>query len=119
MAESPELLQDLLRASEVQRQSGATYRQLDYWARHDVLLPAIEARGSGTARRYRPEDAVIARRLVELSEMIEFSSNSKVGMPSSLARKVVTALRRDPDAEWIEFEGPNMALRIRGLAGAD
>jgi len=32
---------------------GITYRQLDYWARTDLLRPSIsEARGSGTQRRY-------------------------------------------------------------------
>ena len=32
---------------------GITYRQLDYWARTDLLKPSIsEARGSGTQRRY-------------------------------------------------------------------
>src|ERR1700679_4314949 len=32
---------------------GITYRQLDYWARTDLLRPSItEARGSGSQRRY-------------------------------------------------------------------
>jgi DNA-binding transcriptional MerR regulator len=32
---------------------GITYRQLDYWARTDLLRPSInEARGSGTQRKY-------------------------------------------------------------------
>src|SRR3954462_6950676 len=32
---------------------GITYRQLDYWARTDLIRPSIaDARGSGTQRRY-------------------------------------------------------------------
>jgi DNA-binding transcriptional MerR regulator len=32
---------------------GITYRQLDYWARTDLLRPSLqEAKGSGTQRRY-------------------------------------------------------------------
>src|SRR5580658_1283628 len=38
---------------------GITYRQLDYWARTDLLRPSItEARGSGTQRRYSYRDLV-------------------------------------------------------------
>ena len=36
---------------------GITYRQLDYWARTDLLRPSItEAKGSGTQRRYSYQD---------------------------------------------------------------
>ena len=36
---------------------GITYRQLDYWARTDLLRPSIsEAKGSGTQRRYSYTD---------------------------------------------------------------
>ncbi|CAN5156413.1 hypothetical protein BH24ACT1_BH24ACT1_00690 [soil metagenome] len=36
---------------------GITYRQLDYWARTDLLRPSItDARGSGSQRRYSYND---------------------------------------------------------------
>lgn len=36
---------------------GVTYRQLDYWARTDLLRPSIvDASGSGTRRRYSHDD---------------------------------------------------------------
>lgn len=36
---------------------GITYRQLDYWARTDLVRPSLEdARGSGTRRRYSYRD---------------------------------------------------------------
>jgi len=38
---------------------GITYRQLDYWARTDLLRPSLaDARGSGTQRRYSYRDLV-------------------------------------------------------------
>jgi DNA-binding transcriptional MerR regulator len=36
---------------------GITYRQLDYWARTDLVRPSItDAKGSGTRRRYSYQD---------------------------------------------------------------
>jgi DNA-binding transcriptional MerR regulator len=38
---------------------GITYRQLDYWARTNLIRPSIaDARGSGTQRRYSYRDLV-------------------------------------------------------------
>src|ERR1700743_827592 len=48
---------------------GITYRQLDYWARTDLLRPSVsEARGSGTQRRYSYRDLVqlkVIKRLLD------------------------------------------------------
>lgn len=48
---------------------GITYRQLDYWARTDLLRPSlVEARGSGTQRRYSFTDIVqlkVIKRLLD------------------------------------------------------
>jgi DNA-binding transcriptional MerR regulator len=48
---------------------GITYRQLDYWARTDLLRPSIsEARGSGTQRRYSYQDLLqlkVIKRLLD------------------------------------------------------
>ena len=48
---------------------GITYRQLDYWARTDLLKPSIsEARGSGTQRRYSYGDLLelkVIKRLLD------------------------------------------------------
>lgn len=42
--------------------TGLTSRQLDYWARTDLLRPSIsEAHGSGTRRRYSEADMERAR----------------------------------------------------------
>jgi DNA-binding transcriptional MerR regulator len=38
---------------------GITYRQLDYWARTDLIRPALaDAKGSGSRRRYSYKDLV-------------------------------------------------------------
>ena len=48
---------------------GITYRQLDYWARTELLRPSIsEARGSGSQRRYSYEDLLalkVIKRLLD------------------------------------------------------
>ncbi|MBA3289161.1 MAG: MerR family transcriptional regulator, partial [Acidimicrobiia bacterium] len=41
---------------------GITYRQLDYWARTDLLRPSLtEASGSGSRRRYSYRDLLELR----------------------------------------------------------
>lgn len=50
------------RVPEVCRIVGITYRQLDYWARTDLVTPSIrDARGSGTQRLYSFQDLVSLR----------------------------------------------------------
>src|SRR5881296_2031789 len=45
--------EDGFRGPQVCKIVGITYRQLDYWARTDLLKPSIsDAKGSGTQRRY-------------------------------------------------------------------
>ena len=41
---------------------GITYRQLDYWARTDLVRPSVmDANGSGTQRLYSFQDLVTLR----------------------------------------------------------
>jgi DNA-binding transcriptional MerR regulator len=54
---------DTLSSIEVCRLTGVTYRQLDYWVRRDLVRPVIEARGSGSHRRWSPDDVDRVRRL--------------------------------------------------------
>lgn len=52
------------RAAEI---TGITYRQLDYWARTDLVRPSLEdARGSGTRRRYSYRDLLELKVIKEL-----------------------------------------------------
>jgi DNA-binding transcriptional MerR regulator len=50
------------RVPEVCKIVGITYRQLDYWARTELVLPSIrDASGSGTQRLYSFQDLVTLR----------------------------------------------------------
>jgi DNA-binding transcriptional MerR regulator len=57
------------RGPQVCKVVGITYRQLDYWARTDLLRPSIsEAKGSGTQRRYSYQDLLelkVIKRLLD------------------------------------------------------
>ena len=47
------------RGPQVCKLVGITYRQLDYWARTDLIRPSLaDAKGSGTQRRYAYTDLV-------------------------------------------------------------
>jgi hypothetical protein len=60
-----------LSSAEVRRRSGATYRQLDYWAQEGYLRPSVRpAGGSGTIRLYSQDDVVIAITLVAVSRVL-------------------------------------------------
>jgi DNA-binding transcriptional MerR regulator len=49
-----------------------TYRQLDYWARHNVVEPSlVAAAGSGSQRRYSFEDLVELRLVAEMVSIFE------------------------------------------------
>jgi DNA-binding transcriptional MerR regulator len=66
---------------------GITYRQLDYWARTDLIRPSIaDAKGSGTQRRYAYRD------LVELKVI---KSLLDAGVSLQLARKGIEYLRQN------------------------
>ena len=65
---------------------GITYRQLDYWARTDLLRPSLaEAQGSGTQRRYSYRDLVALRVIKSLLD---------AGVSLQTARKAIEYLRQ-------------------------
>ncbi|WP_208028551.1 MerR family transcriptional regulator [Rhabdothermincola sediminis] len=64
---------------------GITYRQLDYWARTDLVRPSLEdARGSGTRRRYSYRD---------LLELKVIKTLLDAGIRLETVREVFTYLR--------------------------
>src|SRR3954470_10036292 len=64
---------------------GITYRQLDYWARTDLLRPSItEARGSGTQRRYSYRDLLELKGIKRLLD---------AGVSLQSARRAIECLR--------------------------
>jgi DNA-binding transcriptional MerR regulator len=55
------------RVPEVCKAVGISYRQLDYWARTDLVTPSIrEAGGSGTQRLYSFQDMLVLRIIKKL-----------------------------------------------------
>jgi DNA-binding transcriptional MerR regulator len=64
---------------------GITYRQLDYWARTDLLRPSLsDARGSGSQRLYSYTDLV---QLKVIKQLIE------AGVSLRATRKAIECLR--------------------------
>lgn len=68
---------------------GISYRQLDYWARTDLLRPSLaDARGSGTQRLYSYRDLLELKVIKELLD---------AGLNLREARRAVECLRRSGD----------------------
>jgi DNA-binding transcriptional MerR regulator len=73
------------RVPEVCRIVGITYRQLDYWARTELVIPSIrDATGSGSQRLYSFEDLVTLRVIKNLLD---------TGVSLQRVRKAVEHLR--------------------------
>jgi DNA-binding transcriptional MerR regulator len=71
---------------------GITYRQLDYWARTDLVRPSLaDARGSGSQRRYSYRDLV---RLKVVKSLLD------AGVKLQAARKAIEYLRDDLGEDW-------------------
>src|SRR5499427_3143620 len=71
---------------------GISYRQLDYWARTDLVRPSIaDARGSGTQRTYSYRDLV---RLKVVKSLLD------AGVKLQTARKAIEYLREDLGDAW-------------------
>lgn len=86
---------------------GITYRQLDYWARTDLLRPSIsEARGSGTQRRYSYQDLVQLKVIKRLLD---------AGISLQSARRAIDCLRTSGDdvgtANLVIDEGSTVLAR--------
>ncbi len=85
---------------------GITYRQLDYWARTNLIRPSIaDAKGSGTQRRYSYRD------LVELKVI---KSLLDAGVSLQLARKGIEYIRKNLGEEIgsasLVMNGPKSVL---------
>ncbi len=79
------MTEDGFRGPQVCKIVGITYRQLDYWARTDLIRPSVaDAKGSGTQRRYSYRD------LVEL-KVIKSLLDAGVSLQS--ARRAIEYLR--------------------------
>ena len=89
---------------------GISYRQLDYWARTDLVRPSLaDARGSGTQRRYSYRDLV---RLKVIKDLLD------AGIKLQAARKAIEYLREDLGDDWasasLVLNGTNSVLARTG-----
>jgi DNA-binding transcriptional MerR regulator len=84
---------------------GITYRQLDYWARTDLVRPSVmDANGSGTQRLYSFRDLL---ELKVIKQMLD------AGLALQSARKAVESLRKfanDVSSARIVIEGPKIVI---------
>ena len=92
---------------------GITYRQLDYWARTDLVRPSInDAKGSGTQRTYSFQDLVRLKvdvLLVAGQQGLDAARRAGSGTPAyPLLNHLVRPLqerRRDRQAESLGRRG--------------
>lgn len=84
---------------------GITYRQLDYWARTDLVRPSVmDANGSGTQRLYSFRDLL---ELKVIKQMLD------AGISLQSARKAVESLRgfrKDLASARIVIQGASVVL---------
>ncbi len=84
---------------------GITYRQLDYWARTDLVRPSVmDAAGSGTQRLYSFRDLL---ELKVIKQMLD------AGISLQSARKAVESLRefkKDLASARIVIQGQSVVL---------
>ncbi len=90
------------------RLTGVTYRQLDYWARTDLITPSIQpAHGSGSKRTYSYRD------LVEVKVIKSLLDN---GVSLIRARQAVECLRA---SLGVDLASATLVLSSRGSVLAD
>ncbi len=101
----PEHREPGYRGPQVCKIVGITYRQLDYWARTELVRPSVmDANGSGTQRLYSYRDLV---ELKVIKQMLD------AGISLQSARKAVESLRAfDEDLASIRIviQGPTIVL---------
>jgi len=110
---------------------GITYRQLDYWARTDMLRPSIsDARGSGTQRRYAYQDLLelkVIKQLLDAGVSLQSARRALECLRQNLGEDVASAnlvlngkgsVLANTDGEIIDLlKGGQGVLNIVPLAG--
>lgn len=90
-----QMVEEGFRGPQVCEIVGITYRQLDYWARTDLLKPSIsEARGSGTQRRYSYRDLLdlkVIKRLLDAGVSLKSARRAIVCLREGLGEELATA----------------------------
>src|SRR4051812_24308124 len=86
---------DGYRGPQVCKIVGITYRQLDYWARTDLIRPSIaDAKGSGTQRRYSYGDLVelkVIKRLLDAGVSLQSARRAIEYLRDHLGEDIASA----------------------------
>jgi DNA-binding transcriptional MerR regulator len=100
---------------------GITYRQLDYWARTDLLRPSIsEARGSGTQRRYSYQDLLelkVIKRLLDAGLSLQSTRRAIQCLRSSGEDVAAANLVIDEGATVLARSGEEIVDLLKGGQG--
>src|SRR2546428_1161246 len=79
------------RVPDVCKLVGISYRQLDYWARTELVTPSVrDAGGSGTQRLYSFQDLVVLKVIKKLTD---------AGVSLQRVRKAIAYLRQNDDLQ--------------------
>jgi DNA-binding transcriptional MerR regulator len=74
---------------------GITYRQLDYWARTDLIRPSLaDAKGSGSQRRYSYRDLVelkVIKNLIDAGVSLQSARKAVAYLRDNLGEDIVSA----------------------------
>lgn len=58
-------------ARDLERLSGVSYRQIDYWCRNGLFGDSVRGTGSGSRRRFPPEDLRACRAIKRVMDVLE------------------------------------------------
>ncbi|MDQ4129651.1 MAG: MerR family transcriptional regulator [Actinomycetota bacterium] len=99
---------------------GITYRQLDYWARTDLIRPSIaDARGSGSQRRYSYRDLVelkVIKSLLDAGVSLQSARRAIEYLRSNLGEDIasVKLVLNGPGSVLVRNDGELVDLMRRG-----
>ncbi len=100
---------------------GITYRQLDYWARTDLLRPSIsEARGSGTQRLYSYADLLqikVIKRLLDSGISLRSARRAIACLRSSGGDVASANLVIDEGRTVLAYSGEEIIDLLKGGQG--
>ncbi|HZN16535.1 MAG TPA: MerR family transcriptional regulator [Acidimicrobiales bacterium] len=115
-------LTDGFRGPQVCKIVGITYRQLDYWARTDLLRPSIsEAKGSGTQRRYSYTDLLelkVIKQLLDAGVSLQSARRAIECLQNALGEDLATAnLVLNGDGSVLARNDEDLVDLLRGGQG--
>lgn len=109
---------------EMCRLTGCSYRQLDYWTRARVIVPAVESNGPGSRRTFTERQVRNVRMVVQLAAL---GAQHDVLVRASMAADLI------PEASWVGTvfieadgtlsleapEGPSWAINLGHCISVD